>query len=504
MNWNLFRNPGLRRALQTLFDTTDGHDHDGTNSKSLSPAAVVEEDSVTSSKIQDDAVIEAKIADNAVTEDKIKVNAVTTNKIANTNVTTAKLDDGSVTEDKIGAGAVTAAKIGSNAVETVKIDNLAVNADKLAASAVEEAKIADNAVTTTKIADDAVEEAKIDTGAVTAAKLGASAVETAKINNDAVDKDKINADVAGDGLGQNIDGSLEVNVDDSTVETNADTLRVKDSGITTAKINNDAVDKDKINADVAGSGLDQNEDGSLELDVDDSTVEVDETNGLQIMDLGVDTAQLAADAVEEAKIADSAVTTTKIADDAVDNDKLANIARGSVKVGGEDDAPTDLNAKTDGYILVGDGVDVASVAVSGDIGLANNGEATIGDGFIKTETVTVDASSGGEGTESNIVVLPAKSTVMDVHCRVLAGFDGDSAQSIDIGVAGTTDKYLATADIETSGDTIETGNEAFASAESKAPQHSLAGETILATWTNHDTVSEGEFKVTVVYYTEPS
>jgi hypothetical protein len=66
-----------------------------------------------------------------------------------------------------------------------------------------------------------------------------------------------------------------------------------------------------------------------------------------------------------------------IANDAVDNNKLANITRGSIKVGGGSNAPTDLDAKTDGQILVGDGTDINSVAVSGDIGLANNGAVTI-------------------------------------------------------------------------------------------------------------------------------
>jgi hypothetical protein len=71
---------------------------------------------------------------------------------------------------------------------------------------------------------------------IDSAQLASSAVTTAKINNDAVDKDKIAADVAGNGLGQNVDGSLEVKVDDSTIEINTDTLRVKDAGITNAKV----------------------------------------------------------------------------------------------------------------------------------------------------------------------------------------------------------------------------------------------------------------------------
>ena len=66
-----------------------------------------------------------------------------------------------------------------------------------------------------------------------------------------------------------------------------------------------------------------------------------------------------------------------IAADAVENSMLANMTRGTVKVGGGSNAPTDLDAKTSGQILVGDGTDIASVAVSGDVGLASNGAMTI-------------------------------------------------------------------------------------------------------------------------------
>lgn len=96
-----------------------------------------------------------------------------------------------------------------------------------------------------KLVDGSVTASKLGTNAVTTAKLNASAVTTAKIANDAVDKDKIAADVAGTGLGQNVDGSLEVNVDDSTIEVNADTLRVKDAGITLAKMAVNSIDSDQ-------------------------------------------------------------------------------------------------------------------------------------------------------------------------------------------------------------------------------------------------------------------
>jgi hypothetical protein len=71
-------------------------------------------------------------------------------------------------------------------------------------------------------------------------------VTTAKLADDSVTLDKINADVAGDGLGQNVSGALEVNVDDSTIETNTDALRVKALGITNVHIND--LDASKIDA----------------------------------------------------------------------------------------------------------------------------------------------------------------------------------------------------------------------------------------------------------------
>ena len=42
--------------------------------------------------------------------------------------------------------------------------------------------------------------------------------------------------IAGDGLSEDSDGVLDVEVDDTTIEINADALRVKDEGITVAKI----------------------------------------------------------------------------------------------------------------------------------------------------------------------------------------------------------------------------------------------------------------------------
>jgi hypothetical protein len=66
-----------------------------------------------------------------------------------------------------------------------------------------------------------------------------TAVTEAEIVNGSVTSAKLASAVAGNGLSGGAGTALAVNVDDSTVEINADALRVKDAGITSAKLGSD-------------------------------------------------------------------------------------------------------------------------------------------------------------------------------------------------------------------------------------------------------------------------
>lgn len=162
----------------------------------------------------------AVLAANVVTTAKILDANVTADKLAADSVTTVKILDANVTAAKLAADSVTTAKILNANVTTAKIADANVTADKLATDSVTTAKITDANVTTAKIADSNVTTAKIADANVTAAKLAAA--------------------VAGDGLTGGAGSALAVNVDNSTVELNADALRVKDGGITNAKLATDA------------------------------------------------------------------------------------------------------------------------------------------------------------------------------------------------------------------------------------------------------------------------
>lgn len=109
------------------------------------------------------------------------------------------------------------------------------------------------------------------------------------------------ASLAGSGLTNN-SGTLDVNTDGTTLEINTDTLRVKDSGISAAKLATDAVEtakiKDanvteaKLSTSVAGSGLAGGGGSALSVNIDDSTIEIN-ADTLRVKDAGVTEAKLA-------------------------------------------------------------------------------------------------------------------------------------------------------------------------------------------------------------------
>lgn len=110
----------------------------------------------------------------------------------------------------------------------------------LASDSVTTAKILDSNVTTAKIADLNVTDAKI--ASLATSKLTGT-ISTAQIASAAVDENKLAASVAGSGLAGGAGTALSVNVDASTIEINSDTLRVKDAGVTEAKLATAVVNK---------------------------------------------------------------------------------------------------------------------------------------------------------------------------------------------------------------------------------------------------------------------
>jgi len=145
-----------------------------------------------------------------------------------------------------------------------------------------------------------------------------------------------------------------VQPDASTVEVSGTTLRVKDLGITTAKLAASAVTTSKI----ATSAVEEDKIATSAVTTDkiaggaviNTKVAVDAISTVKIQDSAVTTAKIAGGNVTEDKIATSAVTTDKIAGGAVINTKVAVDAISTTKI--QDSAVTtikiaDSNVTTD-------------------------------------------------------------------------------------------------------------------------------------------------------------
>jgi hypothetical protein len=309
---------------------------------------------IITDKLANLAVTNAKLAENAVTTDKILDGEVQTADIKNLNVTTEKLNDAAVTTTKIASGGTNkvlvtdnsgvVAWINANAFgavadqETIegagtsaspfKVKDLGIITDKLANLAVTNAKLAENAVTTDKILDGEVQTAdiknlnvtteKINDAAVTTTKIADANVTTTKLANASVTTTKIasggNSKVLvtdNTGVVTWIDATdFGAVADMTTIEgagTTTSPFKVKDLGIITAKLANDAVTSPKIL------------DGTII--VDDLANDAVET--AKIKNLNVTTNKLANDAVTSGKILNETILNEDIADNTITTDKIA-------------------------------------------------------------------------------------------------------------------------------------------------------------------------------------
>ena len=193
--------------------------------------------------------------------------------------------------------------------------------------------------------------------------------------------------------------------------------------------------------------------------------------------------------VSSREIANDAVSTAKVADDAITNVKLANITRGSIKVGGASDVPTDLDAKTSGQILVGDGTDVVSVPVSGDATLSSAGALTIANSAVTTAkiddgAVTAEKLTTGARKDSFSIRLDfddASKLGGQIFLPVCYNCTVDAVKATLVGAAGSD----LTVIIKNAGGSVMTGSQI------DVPSATVVGNVITSTVTGNNTMTGG-------------
>ena len=438
-------------------------------------------DAVTTDKILDGTIVVNDLANNAVETAKIKDLNVTTNKLADAAVTTAKIASGGnnkvLVTDNTGAvawidgtafGAVAdmttiegagttaspfkvkdlgiiTAKLADNAVTTIKIADAAVTTAKIADSNVTTTKIADANVTTSKIADSNVTTSKLADANVTTSKIANAAVTTAKIASGGNSKVLVTDNT---GVVTWIDGTAFGAVADmTTIEgagTTASPFKVKDLGIITAKLADNAVTTDKIL------------DGTIVVgDLADNAVE-----SAKIKDLNVTTDKLAAGAVTTAKILNGTILNEDIADNTITTDKIA----GQIAVS-EGGTGSDMSTTT-GYVkqasVGANFTTVTSIPVADVAGAVQKVNGNLPDRY---GNVSVDFGTVSTGILSNIPLVTTPGlTNGDIY--VVSGdsnplnngltyiFDGSQWQEVTPNQASLDARYLRLAGGTMQGDIV--------------------------------------------------
>ena len=363
--------------------------------------------------------------------------------------------------------------------------------------------------TTGKVTADEDEGLVIGAGGLLKAKVDDSSVEfdvggNISVKDDGITAAMINADVAGDGLVPNgVTGALDVNVDDSSIETNADAIRVKSEGITATHIassvagdgltggagtalsvnaddvgievvadalqlKDDGVTAAKINADVAGEGLVPNgTSGALDINVDGSTVEI-ATDVLQVKDAGITEAKLAASvagdglaggagtalsvnvdgvgieiATDSLQLKDDGVTAAKLNPDVAGDGLVPNGTSGALDVNVDDST---IEVATDVVQVKDAGITEAKLAasVAGD-GLAGGAgtalSVNVDDSTIEVATDTVQVKDAGI-TEAKLASSVAGDGLAGGAGTALSVNVGDGMQILSDAVAANYTKSL--------------------------------------------------------------
>ncbi len=243
----------------------------------------------------------------------------------------------------------------------------------------------------------------------------------------ASDEIQLKSSVAGDGLALG-SHALSVNVDDSTIEVNSDSLRLKDDGVTGAK----------LAPAVAGDGLAQDGSGNLLVQVSGAIKISSDKLGISGSFAGAGLGAVGgADSISALNVLvdDSTIEINsdivRLKDDGVTGAKLAPAVAGA-GLAQDGSGNLDIGAATNGGIAVGaddikvdiDDLDAVTAIASGDtFAMAQQGES--GDPTKKITFDNMAAKLAGDGLSHNAGVL---STNLGVNTL------GDTPETLSFGI----------------------------------------------------------------------
>ncbi len=244
-------------------------------------------------------------------------------------------------------------------------------------------------------------------------------------------------------------------------------LDIQDGSIVSSKLQDDSVDRSKIAANVAGIGLTQAPDGSLDVDVTEFsgegvlsspantlTISGDPANAL-FNSVGLDVAD---NAITQVKMADNAIGTAEIINDAVTTDKVldASITNGkldkpTIPISGFAPAAANVDFGNNRLLNVVDPVDITDVANKNYVDNAVGGLSNLADGTIYIGDAGNQAQEiaiSGDATMDNAGVLTIEPDAVGTTEIIDANITNAKLDKVNIPLSGFGD---AAADVALGG-----------------------------------------------------
>ena len=220
---------------------------------------------------------------------------------------------------------------------------------------------------------------------------------------------------AGDGLTAS-SSVMAVNVDDSTIEINSDAIRVKDNGITLAKM--DGLARGKI-------------------------IHGDSGGNPAALALGSANTVLQSDGTDSSW---GTVATAMIADDAVSLAKMAGLARGSIIYGDASGNPAALSAGNNTYVLTSDGTDISWASAGGGSArsVAGDTDNAIMTWVTSDNTFAAEANCTFDGSTLTVTGNVFVDGQGDVNQVKIQGHTSQSASPLLVENSGGTDVFEVT------------------------------------------------------------
>jgi len=228
-------------------------------------------------------------------------------------------------------------------------------------------------------------------------------VGTTQLAPTSVTAAKLGSDVAGSGLGGGNGSALLVNVDNTGIEISGGSLRLKDGGVSTAKLAPTSVTSAKLGA-IAGSGLGGGSGSALSVNVDNTGIEIS-GGSLRLKDGGVSTDKMAATSVTAAK--------------------LGSDVAGS-GLGGGNGAALSVNVDGTTIQIVGDVLQAMGTSFNPD---DTSLEVNSGTARIKAGGVTLPKAGSG------IVIEPGRPDFGAIG--LIGGGNFDGGEQLTVEIAGT-------------------------------------------------------------------